>query len=212
MGGEGCETNARVRLLSGASRPAAVEALALAFRDNPLNCAVIQDSAERRLRSNRVGIRATLEAAEGHSLLLGAVPAAAEHEDDVVQGVLLAAAPHGFPLPSPSLWSQLLCLVAQGRHTVQRWSEVYSALEAVHPQKPHWYLCMLGVDPPFQRTGLGGALLRSFVERVDEEPAPSYLETDRAENVAFYGQQGFEVVRELEILEVPVWCMRRRAL
>jgi hypothetical protein len=38
---------------------------------------------------------------------------------------------------------------------------------------------------------------------------PSYLETDREENVSFYSRAGFAVHEELQVLGARVWCMRR---
>ena len=92
-----------------------------------------------------------------------------------------------------------------------RWAQVYRELEAVHPLEPHWYLAVLGIAPQHQRNGNGAALVDAFLEQVDAEASPSYLETDRQENIAFYARAGFEVKREVSVLEVPVWCMWRQA-
>ena len=54
-------------------------------------------------------------------------------------------------------------------------------------------------------------LLQRFIQRVDADEASAYLETDRPENLAFYGQVGFDVVREVEVLGITVWCMQRPA-
>ncbi len=59
--------------------------------------------------------------------------------------------------------------------------------------------------------GIGAVLLGAFLEKVDAGEEPSYLETDRQENIAFYARAGYEVVREVPVLEVPVWCMWRPA-
>jgi hypothetical protein len=37
----------------------------------------------------------------------------------------------------------------------------------------------------------------------------SYLETDKAENLAFYGARGFVVVGQADVLGVPNWFLRR---
>ncbi len=51
---------------------------------------------------------------------------------------------------------------------------------------------------------MGSALLAAFVERVDRERLPAYLETDEAANLGFYARHGFGVVGELEVLGVRV--------
>ncbi|MCZ6465224.1 MAG: GNAT family N-acetyltransferase [Proteobacteria bacterium] len=187
----------------------AVEVLARAFRDNPLNVAVVGTGPERRLRSNRHGMRSLLESAADRALILGGRLESASRDLGPPAGVLVAAAPSTHPLPPASPWTQLRCLAGQGLRTIRRWGQVYRALEAVHPLEPHWYLAVLGVDPSHQRLGWGRALLQSFLERVDADPSPGYLETDREENVAFYAAAGFERKQELSVLGVPVWCMWR---
>ncbi len=81
----------------------------------------------------------------------------------------------------------------------------------VHPVEPHWYLSLLGVDPSHQGHGVGLGLLEYWLAAVEGDHLPSYLETDREENVAFYQRVGFEVQLELTVLETHVWCMHRVA-
>ena len=50
-------------------------------------------------------------------------------------------------------------------------------VERRHPHEPHYYLSMLGVDPPAQRHGMGSALLGPMLARCDEEGVGAYLET-----------------------------------
>jgi ribosomal protein S18 acetylase RimI-like enzyme len=193
--------------LAPIERPAAVDLLARAFRDNPLNLEVIDRGPAARVRSNAHGARASLRAAEGSALLLAAREGAPSRA--TLAGVLLAVAPFDYPLPLPPPLVQLRCLLGQGIRTARRWARVHREFAAVHPAPPHWYLGALGVDPRRQRRGVGSALLREWLCRIDAENAPSYLETDRPENVAFYRRAGFEVTGELRIMEVRVWCMWR---
>lgn len=58
----------------------------------------------------------------------------------------------------------------------------------------HWYLATLGVDPPHQGRGAGGALIQPVLERADQEGIACYLETGKEINVHFYRKHGFEVV------------------
>jgi GNAT superfamily N-acetyltransferase len=87
-----------------------------------------------------------------------------------------------------------------------------SAVDAVHRnlEVPHWYLAILGVDPLFQRSGAGTALLRPVLDRCDREATVAYLETQKPENVPWYGRHGFEVVETLEVRGCPpMWTLLR---
>lgn len=77
---------------------------------------------------------------------------------------------------------------------------------------PHYYLMTLGVDPPRQGQGVGGALIQPVLARANAERLPCYLETEREINVTFYRRHGFEVVTEFD---VPgggphIWTMKRQ--
>src|SRR5438132_9721493 len=66
-----------------------------------------------------------------------------------------------------------------------------SAIEAKHPKdRPHFYLGVLGTDPPWQGKGVGSALLGPVLERCDAEGIPAYLEASEERNVPFYGRRG----------------------
>lgn len=181
--------------------------LACAFRDNPLNVAVIgaASTPARRERCNAVGMRNLLRAAARHGVVLGARVAGRP------VGVLVAAPPGAFPFPAPPPGAQLRTLLVQGLRVASRWRDVFEALERGRPSEEHWYLGLLGVDPRSQGAGVGTALLGHWLPQVDAEGHPAYLETDREENLRFYGRQGFGVVGEIDVLGVRVWRLRRAA-
>jgi ribosomal protein S18 acetylase RimI-like enzyme len=60
----------------------------------------------------------------------------------------------------------------------------------------HWYLFILGVDPPRQRQGLGSALLHAGLERAASEGAPAALLTANPRNIAFYQRNGMQIAHE----------------
>ena len=186
---------------SAADLPAAAETLARAFRDNALNVAVIGADPDRRLRSNRHGCRVLLPVAHAHGDVWIA------RSGGEVAGALVAVPPLCWPFPPPPALARLRCLLGQGWRVASRWGETYEALEAVHPQDPHWYLASLGVLPGRQGQGLGSALLDRWLAGADSHDA--YLETDVPRNVEFYRRRGFLVVRELSVQGIPIWCMRR---
>jgi ribosomal protein S18 acetylase RimI-like enzyme len=193
-----------IGLLAAAERPRTTDVLARAFRDNPLNVAVVgARDPRRRLRSNALGTRTLLPVAEAH----GEVWAA--REGSRVVAALIGTPPHAYPLPPPPLAARLRCLVGQGWRVARRWAEVFQALDLLHPVEPHWYLGTLGVDPEQQGRGVGTALLRHWLARVEGDASGAYLETDLRGNVGFYEREGFAVERETRVLGVRVWCMRR---
>ena len=189
--------------LADAERPDAERMLARAFRDNPLNVAVIGSDPERRLRANLHGTRALLPVALAHGLVLVA------RERGTPRGLLVATPPFAWPLPAPSLRTQLRRIVGQGLRVARRWGLVFEALARIHPREPHWYLATLGVDPVAQGRGIGSALLAHWLAGVDEDALPAWLETDRQANLGFYRRAGFEVARQTEVLGTPIWCMSR---
>jgi ribosomal protein S18 acetylase RimI-like enzyme len=182
----------------------AVEVLSRAFRDNPLNRAVTRsENSEHRLRSNRHGMRVLLPVAIRYGQALVAIM------NGVVAGGLVAAPPGRFPLPPPPVSARLRCLLGQGWQTARRWGEISEQLEALHPIEPHWYIGTLGVDPTFQGRGVGAGLLSNWLDEVDRDGAPAYLETDNERNIGFYERVGFRLDGEISIFGVSIWRMRR---
>lgn len=84
-------------------------------------------------------------------------------------------------------------------------------LERTHPDvPPHYYLAVLGTDPPHQGRGLGSRLLGPVLERCDSDGVGAYLESSKERNVDFYARHGFRVVEELRLPRGPrMWTMWR---
>ena len=84
-------------------------------------------------------------------------------------------------------------------------------LEHAHPHgPPHFYLAVIGTDPPSQGQGLGTALLEPVLELCDEEGVPAYLESSKERNVDFYSRFGFRVRDEIRLPGGPLmWPMWR---
>jgi len=85
-----------------------------------------------------------------------------------------------------------------------------SAIEAIHPKEPHWYLATLGTDPLRQGKGIGSALLQPILRRCDSEGERAYLESSKERNLPFYRRHGFVVTGEVRLAGgPPVWTMWR---
>jgi ribosomal protein S18 acetylase RimI-like enzyme len=89
---------------------------------------------------------------------------------------------------------------------------VLKQMDAAHPKDPHWYLPWLGVDTARQGAGLGAALLRYGLARVDADHLPAFLETPNPRTVPFYERHGFVVASVSQAGACPpVTSMRRPA-
>jgi ribosomal protein S18 acetylase RimI-like enzyme len=90
---------------------------------------------------------------------------------------------------------------------------VLGEMEKHHPREPHFYVLVLGVDPPAQRGGIGRRLLGEVLAEADSERRIAHLETSRPENIGYYQKFGFDVVAELRGgPSAPVWVMTRPAV
>jgi GNAT superfamily N-acetyltransferase len=49
--------------------------------------------------------------------------------------------------------------------------QVFQQMSSYHPQEPHWYQPLIGVDPLYQGGGIGSALLTYALAACDREKA-----------------------------------------
>jgi GNAT superfamily N-acetyltransferase len=91
--------------------------------------------------------------------------------------------------------------------------KLLGAMDELHNRlvpEPHFYLFIVGVDPPRQNQGLGAQLLEPTLRQCDREGHRAYLETAQPTNITFYERRGFSV---REVLDRPpwpkFWCMIR---
>ena len=80
---------------------------------------------------------------------------------------------------------------------------VFEQMAKYHPQEPHWYLPLIGVDPAHQGRGIGDALMSYALDRCDRERAPAYLESSNPRNVSFYRRHGFDPVGTIQAGSSP---------
>jgi ribosomal protein S18 acetylase RimI-like enzyme len=71
-------------------------------------------------------------------------------------------------------------------------AQIMQQMMAFHPQEPHWYLPLIGIDPQHQGKGLGGALLDHALALSDRDGVPAYLESSNPRNIGLYERHGFE--------------------
>ena len=85
-------------------------------------------------------------------------------------------------------------------------------VEKLHPKEPHWYLQVIGTDPPKQGKGFAGIAMRERLAVADASGTPCYLESSKDTNIPIYRAFGFEVTGEIKIPDGPtLWPMWRAA-
>jgi len=87
---------------------------------------------------------------------------------------------------------------------------VFEQMGRYHPQEPHWYLPLIGVDPPQQGTGHGSALLQHALVPCDRDHTPAYLESSNPKNIPLYARHGFEILGTIQVgTSPPIFPMLR---
>ena len=184
------------------------EVLGRAFHDDPLFTYYVPDDTKRaRLLpwSMAAGVR--------YGRLYGEVYTTAEP----VAGIAVWLAPGNSDMSLLRMLrvGMILAPLRLGLRAFSRFLNAGNYFETLHKRSvptQHWYMLFLGVDPQRQGRGVGSALLRPMLARVDEQRMPCYLETSEANNVQFWETHGFEVAAEGDVPKggPHVWGMRRQ--
>lgn len=85
---------------------------------------------------------------------------------------------------------------------------IFEQMGRFHPDEPHWYLPLIGVEPLSQGVGRGTALMKEALERCDGLPA--YLESTNERNIPFYRRLGFEPLGVIRAGDSPPIIPMRR--
>ncbi|HXG50925.1 MAG TPA: GNAT family N-acetyltransferase [candidate division Zixibacteria bacterium] len=176
-----------------------VSVLAEAFVTNPLHRSAF---GEGRLDQNRLFFRIGLR----HMFRGDAF--VARDEEGICGYVHFTYSPHCLPPPEeiPSMAASLLRPLGDSVPKIIQWFARWCRLD---PDEPHVHLGPIGVAPEKQGRGIGSALMKCYLERLEHGNFPGYLETDREENVGFYEKFGFTVRRKEVLIGAPTWYMWR---
>jgi ribosomal protein S18 acetylase RimI-like enzyme len=75
---------------------------------------------------------------------------------------------------------------------------VFEQMAKYHPEEPHWYLPLIGVDPVHQGKGHGDALMAHALSRCDRDRVPAYLESSNPRNISLYVRHGFVALGSIQ--------------
>jgi ribosomal protein S18 acetylase RimI-like enzyme len=129
---------------------------------------------------------------------------------------LLGAAIWVWPHPleaslSPERQRELGGQVVQmaGMEGAQRGGALGAALREVRPTTPHVFLAFLGVAPKAHGRGVGSALLREALARVDADKLDAVVECNIERNKRLYERHGFAVTGEVDLPGIHFWSLTR---
>ena len=80
---------------------------------------------------------------------------------------------------------------------------LFEQMGSFHPDEPHWYLPLIGVDPAQQNKGYGAALLKRSLIECDRGNKLAYLESTSPRNIPLYERHGFEVLTTIQVGNSP---------
>jgi ribosomal protein S18 acetylase RimI-like enzyme len=80
---------------------------------------------------------------------------------------------------------------------------IFEQMAQYHPNGPHWYLPLIGVDPAHQGQGYGDALMSHAVAQADRDRLPAYLESTSPRNISLYRRHGFEALGRIQVGTSP---------
>jgi ribosomal protein S18 acetylase RimI-like enzyme len=180
------------RLAQPSDADAVTETIATAFFHDPLWSWAFADESTRA-EHFRVWWRVFVDAAfrNGNATWV----------TDNCGSVALWTAPGGVEM-MPEDEAELVRLVGEligGEHGTKV-LEVLAGFEAAHPHDvPHHYLSIVATHDDDRGHGYAEALLAEYLQRVDAEHMPAYLESSNPANLKRYMRLGFEPIGEIEV-------------
>ena len=188
-----------VTLASRAQIPDAVAVITEGLLVEPGFTALLPDRDQRRkvMASLMTGIARISQSRDACYVAL---------DQGTVVGVAIWAPPGTYPFDLRTnlrMSPHILKLFGRlGPRTIARLADMDTNAAKHFPSEPTWYLQALGVDPNRQGAGIGSAILRECLSRVDAEGKAAYLETSGEANVRLYRRHGFEI-RDDNVQLVP---------
>jgi ribosomal protein S18 acetylase RimI-like enzyme len=195
------EDKVKIREMQRSDISQVAEVLGKAYATNPMILAVYRGK-QMVARRIQITFEGMFRYGSGNSFI-------AELDGRVLGGFFIAKWP-ACQATNPKVMLPALRALG-GLGSLMRGMKMQGGWKKHDPQRPHWHLKAIGVEPDFQGKGIGGQMMDVYCGIIDKNRLEAYHETDRAENVPFYERFGFKVVGEEMIIGVKNWYMLRPA-
>ena len=108
------------------------------------------------------------------------------------------------PNVHPDVEQLVVLLKSTGSDDAKKYGpELFEKMSSYHPNEPHWYLPLLGVDPLHHGKGLGSALMQRAIVTCDRDNKLAYLESSNPKNIPFYERYGFKLLDTIQVNKSP---------
>lgn len=81
--------------------------------------------------------------------------------------------------------------------------ELFEKLDFYHPRQPYWYFAFLGVDPAYQKQGVGYALWEYGTELCNRMQSCAYCEATTERSARLYEQLGWKILGTVQTKTSP---------
>lgn len=108
-------------------------------------------------------------------------------------------------------WDIKLALRAIGINRIFKVLSRESKIKSKHPKNRYLYLWFIGVDPKYQKCGIGSMLLSKVINLADDNDLDIYLETSTKSNIPWYLKNGFEIYDNLDF-DYTLSLLRKKAM
>jgi ribosomal protein S18 acetylase RimI-like enzyme len=119
---------------------------------------------------------------------------------DDKKGCALILYPQNKKITARSLWLNIrLIFQAISILGISKTLKREAKIQQIQPNEKMAYLWFIGVDPTFQKKGVGSKLLMQIISRFSEMNLPLYLETSTQKNIPWYQSFGFEIYNQITL-------------
>lgn len=126
--------------------------------------------------------------------------------DDELSAVA-AFVPAKMSEPKPEIYERIAALHGDRLPAVMEAEQLLASKRPPHD----WVMASVGVDPRFQRRGIGRLVCSAGLQQIADAGQTCLVETSEPTNVVFYERLGFEVFEQVRVAGGPaVWLMMSR--
>lgn len=195
-----------IERLDTSARDDAVGVLVEAFWDYPVMRFILRDSGQAYPRHIRalIGMFADFRFTRGW-------PVFATRDGVDLAGVALVNDPVDAELPESDARIETQAGAKIGKSAWERMSELELAFDGLEPDRPHYYVGMIGVRPQNQGQGMARMLMDEIMAMSTADPRAQAvcLTTEVAANLSFYDHLGFKITGEAELGDLHTWALMR---